>query len=48
MGHAAVTMTMNVYAHLYREYAADDMAALSALAVSAPIQHTPKLIQIRG
>lgn len=36
MGHAAVTMTMNVYAHLYRESAVDDMAALSALAVSTP------------
>lgn len=47
MGHAAVTMTMNVYAHLYRESAADDMAALSALAVSAPIRHAPNVIQMR-
>lgn len=47
IGHAAVTMTMNVYAHLYRESAADDMAALSALAVSAPIRHSENVIQLR-
>lgn len=48
MGHAAVTMTMNVYAHLYRESAADDMAALSAFAVSAPINRGGNVIRLRS
>lgn len=47
MGHAAVTMTMNVYAHLYRESAADDMAALGALTVSVPTQHAGNVIPLR-
>lgn len=50
MGHAAVTMTMNVYAHLYRESAADDMAALGAMAVVAPPPRNgvAKVIPLRG
>lgn len=49
MGHAAVTMTMNVYAHLYRESAADDMAALSALAVpTIPTSFGAKVIPLWG
>ncbi|SCX01782.1 hypothetical protein [Mycolicibacterium fluoranthenivorans] len=50
MGHAAVTMTMNVYAHLYRESAADDMAALGAMAVVAmpPASGGAKVIPLHG
>ncbi|PEG56182.1 tyrosine-type recombinase/integrase [Mycolicibacterium diernhoferi] len=50
MGHVAVTMTMNVYAHLYRESAADDMAALGAMAVVAtpPTSGVAKVIPLRG
>lgn len=49
MGHAAVTMTMNVYAHLYRESAADDMAALGAMAVpTESTTHSAKVIPLRG
>lgn len=49
MGHAAVTMAMNVYAHLYRESATDDMAALGAMAVTAtPSSFGAKVIPLRG
>lgn len=50
MGHAAVTMTMNVYAHLYRESAADDMAALGAMAAvsTPPTLDVAKVIALRS
>lgn len=49
MGHAAVTMTMNVYAHLYPESAADDMAALGAMAVADSLPSvSAKVIPLRG
>ena len=49
MGHAAVTMTMNVYAHLYRESAADDMAALGAMAIpTTPTLFGANVIPMRG
>ncbi len=39
MGHAKVTTTLSVYAHLFAEDHADDMAALGALGAPAPAEN---------
>lgn len=45
MGHAKVTTTLGVYAHLYADDFADAMAALGAMAV--PTGRTCNVIRLR-
>ena len=44
MGHAKVTTTLTVYAHLFEDDHADAMDALGAM----PKQHAGNVIQLRG
>ena len=48
MGHAKVTTTLTVYAHLFPEDdASEDMAALGAMGQLAPT-HTANVIALHG
>jgi integrase len=46
MGHAKVTTTLEVYAHLYADDFADAMAALGAM--EATPEHSPNVVPLWG
>jgi hypothetical protein len=46
MGHAKVTTTLGVYAHLFEDDHADAMAALGAM--GSAVSYGGKVIQLRG
>jgi hypothetical protein len=47
MGHAKVTTTLGVYAHLYADDFADAMAALAAMETADPDAYVGNVIQLR-
>lgn len=46
MGHAEVTTTLGVYAHLYEDDHSDAMAALGAMEVEP--SYGPNVVPLRG